>query len=110
MLNIKRAEKEEISWEVFSTSFFFLGLVTLVTPDATGEEGKSYIIKPILQRHGHYYVSKVALRDLFGRFAALKNSLPSHNRKIEIDSFYIVRRQQEEESNVEEAEVEKVIK
>lgn len=57
-----------------------------------------------------YYVSKVALRDLFGRFAALKNSLPSHNRKIEIDSFYIVRRQQEEESNVEEAEVEKVIK
>lgn len=57
-----------------------------------------------------YYVSKVALRDLFGRFAALKNSLPSHNRKIEIDSSYIVRRQQEEESNVEEAEVEKVIK
>lgn len=54
LLNIKRAEKEEISWEVFSTSFFFLGLVTLVTPDATGEEGKSYIIKPILQRHGHY--------------------------------------------------------
>ncbi|KAL2478514.1 hypothetical protein Fot_47528 [Forsythia ovata] len=48
--------------------------------------------------------------DLFARFSALKNSIPSHNRKSNIEPSDIVSRQQEEESDDEEDEVEKVIK
>lgn len=48
--------------------------------------------------------------DLFARFAALKGSIPSHNRKNDIDSSEIVSREKEEESDDEVDEVEKVIK
>ncbi|KAL2461287.1 hypothetical protein Adt_44707 [Abeliophyllum distichum] len=48
--------------------------------------------------------------DLFARYSALKNSIPSHNRKSNIEPSDIVSRQQEEESDDEEDEVEKVIK
>ncbi|CAI9769697.1 unnamed protein product [Fraxinus pennsylvanica] len=45
--------------------------------------------------------------DLFARFTALKNSIPSHNRKNDIDSSEVVSSQQEEENDDEEDEVEK---